>query len=246
MAVALLSGGVALVACGGKKDAPGPAASSATAAASTAAPKPAKPAPTAAPEASADAHAQKPEPRVDPVFAGLMKTEAVAVSLEKKVSLPSLGVEWSIPSAWVVDDYTSKPGAAKEDRKGCHPPTITPETPYFDVVAPVIDAHQKEEWNGQAFPVAGQKPNGGEDKWEWAPYVGFGLGATRLAVVGTHRVEHPAPEPGEAPSGPYTHVWIFFKQPKTNKVGQIMLTWKSGDGASQTILEAIAKSVTVP
>lgn len=179
------------------------------------------------------------------MFVGLTK-EGPAVTLEKKVSLPSLGVEWSIPAAWVVDDYTTKLGTAKEDRKGCHPAAVTDATPYFDVVAPVIDAHKQEEWNGQDFPVPGQKPNGGPDNWEWAPYVGVALAKSQLVVVGTHRVEHPVVAAGEPSVGPYTHVWLFFRHPKTNKVGQVMLTWKSGDVASQTVLEGIAKSIAVP
>jgi hypothetical protein len=235
---------VSLSACGGKKDAPAPAASSATAASSVAH-KPPKVASTPAPDESGDEPpAPKPTPKVDAIVSGLTKEEASPVALEKKVSMPSLGVEWSIPATWVVEDYATKLGREKEDRKGCHPPAVDSESPFFDVVAPHIDQHQTEEWNGQGFPVAGQKPNGGEDKWDWTPYAAFTLGAEKLPVIGTHRQEVPAVEPGQPVAGAYTHVWLFFKHPKTQKVGQIMLTWRSGDLAAQKILEAVAKTVT--
>lgn len=242
LALGLALGGV-LLACGGKKETPTPAASSASAAPSTH--KSAKVAAhTAAPDASHSADAPpKAPPKADPVFAELMKQDPSAVVLGKKVSLASLGVEWSIPSAWVVDDYTVKLGDAKEQRKGCHPPAPTSDTPYFDVVAPDPDLHKAQEWNGQDFPIAGQKPSGGPENWQWVPYVGFGLGPGRLAVIATHRQELSAQAVGEI-GGPWTHAWLFFKHPKSEKIGQMMLTWKTGDAASQTILEGIAKSVT--
>ena len=234
----------ALPACGGKKDVPPPAASSATPVASSLAHKPLKLPSTAVPEDSAgDAPAPKPEPKVDPIIGGLSKEEAPPVALDKKVTLASLGVEWSIPATWVVDDFTTKFGASKEERKGCHPPVVDPESPYFDVVVPNVEAHQKQEWNGQTFPIAGQKPNGGEDKWDWAPYASFALGPAKLPIIGTHRQEVPHVEPGQPIAGAYTHVWLFFKHPKTQKIGQIMLTWRSGDLAAQKILEGVAKTV---
>lgn len=242
LALGLALGGV-LLGCGGKKDSPTPSASSASAAPSThKSAKVATNAPSPDASHSADAPA-KPAPKADPVFAELMKQDPSAVTLDKKVSLASLGVEWSIPSAWVVDDYTTKFGDAKEQRKGCHPPAATGDSPYFDIVLPDPEAHKQQEWNGQDFPVAGQKPSGGPENWQWVPYVGFGLGPSRLAVVATHRQEISARAIGEV-GGPWTHAWFFFKHPKTEKIGQMMLTWKTGDAASQTILEGIAKSVT--
>lgn len=247
MAVTIaLSVSAAGLGCGGKKDASASASSSASAVALPH--RSAKPAvvATAAPTTppSAAAETPKPQPRVDAIIGGLTKLDGPPVTLEKKVTLSSLGVEWSIPSAWVVDDYNLKFGKEKEDRKGCHPPAISPETPYFDVVLPLVDDHLKEEWNGQPFPIAGQKPSGGPDRWDWIPFVSFGLGKDRLPVVATHRQEVPIVAEGEAPAGAYTHVWMFFKHPKNERVGQLMLTWRSGDVASQSILEAIARSVT--
>jgi hypothetical protein len=229
-------------ACGSKKD-PAPAAS-------IAAPRPSmlarpKPVKTVEPEDTGDApdDSAKPVAQGDPILGGLSKAEGPPIALDKKVDFASAELNWAIPVAWVVDDWSLKPGAEKANRKACHPPALTDDTPYFDVLEAAVGAHVPEEWNGQPFPVVGQKPNGGEDKWDWSPWAAVTLGSARFSAVATHRTENPEIAQGESPRGPYVHVWMFFKHPKTEKVIQVMLTWKAGDQASQKILEAVARSI---